>query len=87
MVDHEPGGWSMEQLCHDRAEAGRQKDRMLAGSRIGVAILCHGTWLQVGRLPGRVWFEVDAPAGEPSKWLTLYQTRVFAWWHSEASDL
>ena len=24
-----------------------------------------------GRHPGRVWFEVDVPAGEPSKWLTL----------------
>jgi hypothetical protein len=30
-----------------------------------------GTWLQAGRDPGRVWFEVDVPAGEPSKWLTL----------------
>jgi hypothetical protein len=39
-----------------------------------------GTWLQAGRHPGRVWFEVDAPAGEPSKWLTLYAVRVLAWW-------
>jgi hypothetical protein len=38
-----------------------------------------GTWLQAGRLPGRVWFEVDAPAGEPSKWLTLFGTRVLTW--------
>ena len=42
-----------------------------------------GTWLQAGRDPGRVWFEVDAPAGEPSKWLTLYGTRVLAWWDSQ----
>jgi hypothetical protein len=42
-----------------------------------------GTWLQSGRLPGRVWFEVDAPAGEPSKWLTLFATRVLAWWDAE----
>jgi hypothetical protein len=41
VVDHEPGGWSIGQLSHDRAEAGRQKDRMLAGSQIGVVILCH----------------------------------------------
>jgi hypothetical protein len=33
-----------------------------------------GTWLLAGRHPGRVWFEVDAPAGEPSKWLTLLGT-------------
>ncbi len=39
-----------------------------------------GTWLQAGRPPGRVWFEVDVPAGEPSKWLTLYGTRVLDWW-------
>jgi hypothetical protein len=39
-----------------------------------------GTWLQGRRHPGRVWFEVDVPAGEPSKWLTLYGARVLGWW-------
>ena len=39
-----------------------------------------GTWLQGAVLPGRVWFEVDVPEGQPSKWLTLYATRVLAWW-------
>lgn len=39
-----------------------------------------GTWLQAARDRGRVWFEVDVPAGEPSKWLTLFATRVLAWW-------
>ncbi|WP_028925018.1 hypothetical protein [Pseudonocardia acaciae] len=39
-----------------------------------------GRWVQAGRRPGRVWFEVDVPAGEPSRWLTLYGTRVLAWW-------
>ncbi len=39
-----------------------------------------GTWLQTGRQPGRMWFEVDVPAGQPSKWLTLYGTRVLNWW-------
>jgi hypothetical protein len=41
-----------------------------------------GTWLQDRRHPGRVWFEVDVPAGEPSKWLTLYGARVLDWWDS-----
>jgi hypothetical protein len=41
VVDHEPGGWSIGQLSDDRTEAGRQKDRMLAGSQISVVILCH----------------------------------------------
>ena len=39
-----------------------------------------GTWLQAGRHPGRVWFEIDVPAGEPSKWLTLSGMSVLAWW-------
>ncbi|MGH8920056.1 MAG: squalene cyclase, partial [Actinomycetes bacterium] len=43
-----------------------------------------GTWLQAGRQPGQVWFEADAPAGEPSKWLTLFGTRVLDWWDSQA---
>jgi hypothetical protein len=43
-----------------------------------------GTWLQARRHPGRVWFEVDVPAGKPSKWLTLFGTRVLDWWDSQA---
>jgi hypothetical protein len=43
-----------------------------------------GTWIQARRHPGRVWFEVDVPAGEPSKWLTLFGTRVIAWWDSRS---
>jgi len=39
-----------------------------------------GTWLQERRHPGEVWFEIDVPPGEPSKWLTFYATRVLAWW-------
>jgi hypothetical protein len=39
-----------------------------------------GTWLQGGRARGAMWFEVDAPTGEPSKWLTLIGTRVLDWW-------
>jgi len=43
-----------------------------------------GTWLQGDRDPGAVWFDVDVPAGQPSKWLTLFATRVLNWWDSEA---
>jgi hypothetical protein len=45
-----------------------------------------GTWLQAGRHPRREWLEVDASAGQPSKWLTLYGTRVLDWWDSEMRD-
>jgi hypothetical protein len=46
-----------------------------------------GTWLQAGRKPGRVWFEVDVPEGAPSKWLTLYGTRVLDWWDAAQPTL
>jgi hypothetical protein len=39
-----------------------------------------GTWLQGRRHPGRVWFEVDVPPGQPSKWLTFHAARVLTWW-------
>ena len=39
-----------------------------------------GTWLQGEGQPGRVWFEVDVPAGQPSKWLTLFGIRILDWW-------
>ena len=39
-----------------------------------------GSWLQESRHPGRVWFEVDVPAGERSPWLTFYATRALRWW-------
>ncbi|WP_285241383.1 squalene cyclase [Pseudarthrobacter sp. MEB009] len=39
-----------------------------------------GTWLQERRHPGRVWFEVDVDAGQPSKWLTFHALRVLDWW-------
>lgn len=35
-----------------------------------------GTWLQDRRYPGRVWFDLDVPAGEPSKWVTFLALRA-----------
>lgn len=43
-----------------------------------------GTWVQERRHPGRVWFETDVPAGEPSPWLTFHALRVLRWWDSHA---
>lgn len=42
-----------------------------------------GTWLQTTPLPGRTWFDVDVPEGQPSKWLTLIGTRVLDWWDAD----
>ncbi|MBD8080133.1 squalene cyclase [Cellulosimicrobium arenosum] len=44
-----------------------------------------GTWVQERRHPGRVWFEVDVPTGEPSPWLTFYALRVLAWWDASST--
>lgn len=51
-----------------------------AVAMIRAAVQPDGTWLQARRHPGRVWFEVDVPGGEPSKWLTLHALRVLEWW-------
>lgn len=61
---------------------GRPPDPRLADAIdvIRAARRPDGTWLQEHRHPGRVWFEVDVPPGEASKWLTFYGTRALAWW-------
>ena len=51
---------------------------------VRAARLSDGSWMQTGRQPGLVWFEVDVPEGQPSKWLTLYGTRLLTWWDSAA---
>ena len=43
-----------------------------------------GTWLQEHRHPGRVWFDIDVPPGEPSPWVTFLATRVLDWWDEAA---
>lgn len=53
-----------------------------AVERIRAARTDDGRWIQGRRHPGRVWFEVDVDAGEPSKWLTFFGTRVLDWWDS-----
>lgn len=39
-----------------------------------------GRWLQGHRLAGDVWFHVDVPSGEPSKWVTAQAMRVLNCW-------
>ena len=39
-----------------------------------------GRWRLDWSPPGRVWFEVDSGAGEPSRWVTLRAMRVLNWW-------
>jgi hypothetical protein len=61
---------------------GREVDHRMAEAieMIRSARQDGGTWIQGRRHLGRVWFEVDVPAGESSKWVTLFATRVLDWW-------
>ncbi|MGP9681044.1 MULTISPECIES: squalene cyclase [unclassified Brachybacterium] len=62
--------------------AGRKESRMEeAVAMVREAQQADGTWLQQKVLPGEVWFEVDVPEGEPSKWITLEALRVLRWWN------
>jgi hypothetical protein len=62
-------------------DAGRPDERMTeAIALIREARQADGTWLQQRTDSGRVWCAVDVPAGQPSKWLTLFATRVLNWW-------
>lgn len=36
------------------------------------------------RPDGDVWFRVDAPSGEPSKWVTFQALRALDWWDCES---
>jgi len=42
--------------------------------------MADGRWRLDWSLPGRVWFEVDSGAGQPSWWVTLRAMRVLNWW-------
>jgi hypothetical protein len=62
-------------------DAGRPDERLAeAIALVRAARQADGTWLQQRTDSGRVWFAVDVPAGQPSKWLTLFATRVLNWW-------
>jgi hypothetical protein len=71
----------------DHFRAVDQHDGTGRDERMGEAIAVirdarqpDGTWQQERRHPGRVWFEVDVPAGESSPWLTFHALRVLRWW-------
>ncbi|MGN7977014.1 squalene cyclase [Microbacterium sp. 22195] len=83
-----PSRWQYSALAaldHFRAAAlleGAAPDPRLAEAvdLVRVARQPDGKWRQ-GEVPGgAVWVEIDAPQGEPSKWLTLIGTRVLDWW-------
>ena len=64
---------------------GRRPDARMAEAveLVRAARDTDGTWHQQLRHEGRVWFDVDAGPGEPSKWLTFHALRVLHWWDAE----
>ena len=44
-----------------------------------------GRWLSGVTWPGEVWFDIDAPEGEPSRWNTLRALRVLRWYEGAES--
>lgn len=42
--------------------------------------LADGTWPLDWSPAGRIWFEMDDGAGQPSRWVTLRAMRVLRWW-------
>nr|WP_218920746.1 squalene cyclase [Lentzea guizhouensis] len=68
----------MRAARHDRTSPDPRMSEAM--ERIKAQRQGDGTWVTAGRHPGRMWFEVDVEAGQRSKWLTLYGTRVVEWW-------
>ncbi len=57
-----------------------------AVSHVRARRLEEGAW-PLGWTPaGRVWFDVDGAAGEPSRWVTLRAMRVLEWWEDARSS-
>ena len=82
-----PSRWRydiLRALDHFRAAAGLTgagRDPRLdeAVDHVRSRRLEDGAWLLDWSLPGRVWFEMDDGAGEPSRWVTLRAMRVLRW--------
>ena len=58
-----------------------QPDPRIAEAAEALAAMANenGRWVTNDRIPGQVWFDVDTPVGEESKWLTFFALRALAW--------
>jgi hypothetical protein len=58
-----------------------QPDPRIAEAAGALAAMANenGRWVTNDRIPGQVWFDVDTPVGEESKWLTFFALRALAW--------
>lgn len=79
---------ALEYFCSAAALTGAAPDPRLgeAVAHVRSRRLGSGRWRLDRSLPGRVWFEVDGGAGEPSRWVTLRAMRVLRWWDRQAGS-
>ncbi len=61
--------------------SGTEPDPRIAEAAEALAAMANenGRWVTNDRIPGQVWFDVDTPVGEESKWLTFFALRALAW--------
>jgi hypothetical protein len=73
---------ALDYFCAAATLTGSAPDRRLgeAVDHVRSRRLADGRWCLDWSLPGRVWFDVDGGAGEPSVWVTLRAMRVLRWW-------
>jgi len=53
-----------------------------AAEAIRLAANENGRWVNQLREKGSVWFDVEVPVGQESKWLTFFAIRALQWWDS-----
>jgi hypothetical protein len=61
--------------------AGTEPDPRIAEAADALAAMANenARWVTNDRIPGQVWFDVDTPVGEESKWLTFFALRALKW--------
>ena len=52
----------------------------VAGELVRSKQQSDGRWLLDHIYPGRVFFDIEADVGAPSRWITLRAMRVLEWW-------
>ncbi len=87
-----PGRWHygvLRALDYFRAaalHAGTRPDPRLAPAieHLRARRGANGRWPLDWQPRGRVWFEMEDGAGQPSRWITLRALRVLTWWEADA---
>ena len=65
-----------------RAEAPRDRRMEEAIEHVRTKMQPDGRWHLDRIYRGRVFFDIESPVGEPSRWNTLRARRVLQWWDS-----